>query len=96
MNGKLHGKKILFYNDGSILSEEPYLNGKLHGQSIGWSSTAPGSLNWEKQYINGKQISEKYYFRSGSVRTETSFKEGKPFLKLTWDQDGNLVEKETF
>ena len=96
LNGKLHGKKILFNNDGSILSEEPYLNGKLHGRSIGWSSAATGSQNWEKQHINGNPISYKYYFRSGSVRTETSFKEGKPFLKLTWDQDGNLVEKETY
>ena len=96
LNGKLHGKKILFYNDGSILSEEPYLNGKLHGQSIGWSSAAPGSRNWEKQHINGNPISYKYYFRSGSVRTETSFKEGKPVLKSTWDQDGNLIEKETY
>ena len=96
LNGKLHGKKILFYNDGSILSEEPYLNGKLHGQSIGWSSAARGSRNWEKQHINGKQIIYTVYFRTGSKRTETSFKEGKPFLKLTWDQDGNLVEKETF
>ena len=96
LNGKLHGKKILFYNDGSILSEEPYLNGKLHGQSIGWSSAAPGSRNWEKQHINGNPISYKVYFRSGSVRIETSFKGGKPVLKSTWDKDGNLIEKETF
>jgi antitoxin component YwqK of YwqJK toxin-antitoxin module len=96
LNGKLHGKKILFYNDGSILSEEPYLNGKLHGQSIGWSSAAPGRRNWEKQHINGNPISYKYYFRSGSVRIETSFKGGKPVLKSTWDKDGNLIEKETF
>ena len=96
LNGKLHGKKILFYNDGSILSEEPYLNGKLHGQSIGWSSAAPGRRNWEKQHINGNPISYKYYFRSGSVRIETSFKGGKPVLKSTWDNDGNLIESETF
>ena len=96
LNGKLHGKKILFYNDGSILSEEPYLNGKLHGQSIGWSSAAPGSRNWEKQHINGNPISYKVYFRSGSVRIETSFKGGKPVLKSTWDKDGNLIESETF
>ncbi|NCX71554.1 MAG: hypothetical protein EBW86_13500 [Rhodobacteraceae bacterium] len=96
LNGKLHGKKTLFYNDGSILSEEPYLNGKLHGRSIGLSSAAAGRLNWEKQHINGKQISGKGYFRSGSVRTETSFKGGKPVLKSTWDNDGNLIESETF
>jgi len=96
LNGKLHGKKTLFYNDGSILSEEPYLNGKLHGRSIGLSSAAAGRLNWEKQHINGKQISGKGYFRSGSVRTETSFKGGKPVLKSTWDKDGNLIESETF
>ncbi len=94
LNGKLHGKKILFNNDGSILSEEPYLNGKLHGTTIGWSG--PDRPSWEKQHINGKQISDKVYFRTGSKRTETRFKEGKPFLKLTWDQDGNLVEKETY
>ena len=96
LNGKLHGKKTFFNNDGSILSEEPYLNGKLHGRSISWSSAAPGRRNWEKQHINGNPISYKYYFRSGSVRTETSFKEGKPVLKSTWDQDGNLIEKETY
>ena len=96
LNGKLHGKKTLFYNDGSILSEEPYLNGKLHGRSIGLSSAAAGRLNWEKQHINGKQISDKVYFRSGSVRIETSFKGGKPVLKSTWDKDGNLIESETF
>ena len=96
LNGKLHGKKTLFYNDGSILSEEPYLNGKLHGQSIGWPSAAAGRPNWEKQHINGKQISDKVYFRSGSVRIATSFKGGKPVLKSTWDKDGNLIESETY
>jgi len=96
LNGKLHGKKTLFYNDGSILSEEPYLNGKLHGRSIGLSSAAAGRLNWEKQHINGKQISDKVYFRSGSVRTDTLFKDGKPVLKSTWDKDGSLIESETF
>ena len=94
LNGKLHGKKTLFNNDGSILSEEPYLNGKLHGLSIGWYGLDRPS--WEKQHINGKQISDKAYFRTGSKRTETNFKEGKPVLKSTWDQDGNLVEKETY
>jgi len=96
LNGKLHGKKTLFNNDGSILSDQPYLNGKLHGLSVSWSSAAAGRLNWEKQHINGKQISDKRYFRSGSVRTETSFKGGKPVLKSTWDKDGNLIESETF
>ena len=96
LNGKLNSKKILLCNDGSIANEETYLNGKLHGQSIGWSSAAPGRRNWEKQHINGNPISYKYYFRSGSVRIETSFKGGKPVLKSTWDKDGNLIEKETF
>ena len=75
---------------------EPYLNGKLHGRSIGWSSAAPGRPNWEKLHINGKPISDKVYFRSGSVRIETSFKGGKPVLKSTWDKDGKLIESETF
>ena len=96
LNGKLHGKKTFFNNDGSILSERPYLNGKLHGRSISWYSAAAGRPSLEKLHINGKQISDKVYFRSGSVRTETSFKEGKPVLKSTWDKDGNLVEKETY
>lgn len=94
LNGKLHGKKTFFDNDGSISSEQPYLNGKLHGQSIGWYG--PDRPSWEKQHINGKQISDKIYFRTGSKRTETNFKEGKPVLKSTWDQDGNLIEEETY
>ena len=94
LNGKLHGKKILFNNDGSIYSEEPYLNGKLHGQTIYWHS--PDRPSGVRQYINGKQISAKGYFRTGSKRTETSFKDGKPVLKSTWDKDGNLIEEETY
>jgi len=96
LNGKLHGKKTFFNNDGSILSERPYLNGKLHGRSITWYSAATGRPSLEKLHINGKQISDKVYFRSGSVRIETSFKGGKPVLKSTWDKDGNLIESETF
>ena len=96
LNGKLHGKKTFFNNDGSISSERPYLNGKLHGRSIGWYSAAAGRPSLEKLHINGKQISDKVYFRSGSVRIETSFKGGKPVLKSTWDKDGNLIESETF
>ena len=96
LNGKLHGKKTLFKNDGSIHSETPYLNGKLHGRSITWYSAAAGRPSLEKLHISGKQISDKVYFRSGSVRIETSFKGGKPLLKSTWDKDGNLIESETF
>jgi antitoxin component YwqK of YwqJK toxin-antitoxin module len=40
--------------------------------------------------------SSKTYYLSGSKRTETTFKDGKPVLKSTWDEDGNLIEKETF
>jgi hypothetical protein len=29
-------------------------------------------------------------------RVYTSFNGGKPVLKSTWDEDGNLIEKETF
>ena len=94
LNGKLHGKKILFNNDGSIATEETYLNGVLHGKTIGWHGRNRPS--WERQHINGKQISDKVYYRSGSVRTETSFKGGKPVLKSTWDKDGNLIESETY
>ena len=96
LNGKLHGKKTFFNNDGSILSERPYLNGKLHGRSFSWYSAVAGRPSLEKLHINGKQISDKVYFRSGSVRIETSFKGGKPVLKSTWDKDGNLIESETF
>jgi len=94
LNGKLHGKKTLFYNDGSIAREETYLNGALHGKTIGWHG--PNRPSWERQHINGKQTSYKQYYRSGSKWVETSFKDGKPVLKSTWDEDGYLIEKETF
>ena len=96
LNGKLHGKKTLFYPDGSILSEEPYLNGKASWSVDRFVLCGCRRLNWEKQHINGKQISDKVYFRSGSVRIDTLFKDGKPVLKSTWDKDGNLVEKRLF
>jgi antitoxin component YwqK of YwqJK toxin-antitoxin module len=94
LNGKLHGKKNTFNNDGSVVTEQSYLNGKLHGHMKGWPS--PDRLSWVQQYINGKQTSFKQYFRTGSKRVDTSFKGGKPVLKSTWDEDGNLIESETF
>jgi antitoxin component YwqK of YwqJK toxin-antitoxin module len=94
LNGKLHGKKNAFRNDGSVVTEQSYLNGKHHGHTKGWYS--PDRLSWVQQYINGKQTSYKQYFRTGSKRVDTSFKGGKPVLKSTWDEDGNLIESETF
>ncbi|MGB2429779.1 MAG: toxin-antitoxin system YwqK family antitoxin, partial [Akkermansiaceae bacterium] len=94
LNGKLHGKKILFNNDGSIAREETYLNGVLHGKTISWYG--PNRPSFERQHINGKQTSYKQYYRSGSKWVDTTFKDGKPVLKSTWDEDGNLIEKETF
>ena len=35
-------------------------------------------------------------WQSGSKRQETRYQNGKPVLKSTWDEDGNLIEKETF
>jgi antitoxin component YwqK of YwqJK toxin-antitoxin module len=94
LNGKLHGKKILFRNDGSIAREETFLNGALHGKTIGWHG--PNRPSWERQHINGKQTSYKQYYRSGSKWVDTTFKDGKPVLKSTWDEEGYLIEKETF
>ena len=94
LNGKLHGKKILFNNDGSIAREETYLNGVLHGKTISWYG--PNRPSFERQHINGKQTSYKQYYRSGSKWVDTTFKDGKPVLKSTWDEDGYLIEKETF
>ena len=35
-------------------------------------------------------------WQSGSKRLETRYQNGKPVLKSTWDEDGNLIEKETY
>jgi len=79
-------KERLTYAKGE---EEPFTG-------VGVKYHSDGRPSWESQFINGMQTNYQQYYRTGSKWKETRFENGKPALTLTWDEDGNLIEKETF
>lgn len=63
---------------------------------VGVKYHSDGRRSWERQFINGMQTNYQQYYWTGSKWKESRFENGQPALTLTWDEDGNLIEKETF
>ena len=51
-----------WYDDGQLLSEEPFVNGKLHGLCKEWCKN--GQLMSEEPYVNGKNTD---YVKNGMM-----------------------------
>tara|TARA_Y100000588_G_C14107862_1_gene861646 strand:+ start:650 stop:1153 length:504 start_codon:yes stop_codon:yes gene_type:complete len=77
-DGKQHGLRIEFYNDGTKRSEIEYKDGKKHGKAINWYKG--GQVQWERSFrvdvldgestrydIEGK-ITEQIVFRLGRLQ----------------------------
>ncbi len=90
---------IAFWNwnndpNGERSSESSFLNGKKHGTSFGYSFH--GFIQRIEQFNHGERLRSLYRSRPDSDLTETRFQNGKELLRLKWDKDGNLIEKETY
>ena len=87
----------LTYREGVNKERLAYAKGeKKPFTGVGVKYHSDGRRSWERQFIDGMQTNYQQYYRTGSKWKETRFENGKPALTLTWDEDGNLIEKETF
>lgn len=79
--GKLHGKRLEFYNfDGSkrvVSTENNYHKGILHGEQISWigSGIIKAELYYNLGLPEGKQVE---WYRKDKLRFELNYKDGKP------------------
>ena len=80
VNGKMHGKEIEYYRNGSKVLETSYENGKKHGTEIFYYGNS-GSKQRETPWVNGKKHgTEITYWHSGNKRNkrnETIYENGK-------------------
>ena len=77
LNGKLDGLSRYWSQDGILLSESEYSNGKPHG--IWKKYNDQQNVIYEAHYFHGnKHGTEKWYYDNGQLKSEESFKFGKP------------------
>jgi len=87
----------LTYREGVNKERLAYAKGEEKPfTGVGVKYHSDGRRSWERQFIDGMQTNYQQYYRTGSKWKESRFENGKPALTLTWDEDGNLIEKETF
>ncbi len=91
-NGKLHGKCIYYYLDGSILESIEFINGKKHGHHI--SYYIDGITKSDYNYFNGKMNGTCYlYYEDGSKHKIMNYK--KDLLDgeyKEYKEDGYLIK----
>ena len=52
-----------YYSNGQLWYKRQFLNGKLHGEQLGYLSNN-GQLSYKGQYLNGKEHGEQIGYRS--------------------------------
>jgi antitoxin component YwqK of YwqJK toxin-antitoxin module len=75
-DGKQHGLRSQFYNDGKKFIEISYIKGKKHGRAVNWHRS--GQITWERHFkedqLDGDSIR---YDPDGNVTQHVIYKMGR-------------------
>ena len=75
-SGKLHGKHILWYDNGNKCWEDEYQSGELHGKIVRWHES--GAKMWEKELQNGKLHGKSMgWYGNGKKDWENEYQNGE-------------------
>lgn len=95
VDGKLHGQKNVYYEDGTLAEESNYMNGKLHGNRKLYSET--GSVLENLNYNNGELHGPaKFYNGQGEVVSEGKYKNDKHHGTWRYYENGKLKEEKDY
>lgn len=96
LHGKSHGVMTLFFADGSVSGERPYVNGERHGIHRVFHEN--GKLSFVHYFINGKEHGVfQGFFNSGQQKYEYIFVSGtKEGRHRTWHDNGQLAVEEFY
>ncbi len=93
-DGKLNGKKIVYYKNGQIAEQDFYTNGKLNGEHFRYAEN--GNLIENFTYKNGGiEGIAKFYDNNGEILVIGNYKNGQKVG--TWEtyENGKLKTKES-
>ena len=94
-NGKLDGKRIVYYDHGKIAEEANYISSSLEGVSIWYSKNGViiKVFIYENNELHGLA---KYYSEEGVMLAQGSYKRGKKTGIWKYYNNGKLVKKTDF
>lgn len=92
IESKLNGKSISYFNDGEIMEESYYKNGKCESEI---SYHKNGNIKSEKNFLNGKENGHiKIYYETGILWYNAEYKNGLQDGKIvSYDEKGNKVKE---
>jgi antitoxin component YwqK of YwqJK toxin-antitoxin module len=93
--GKLQGKRFVYYENGKIAEEANYINGSLEGIST-WYSKKGVVLKTFIYKNNELHGMSKYYDEEGVLLIEGAYKRGKKTGVWRYFEEGKLVKEKDF
>jgi hypothetical protein len=92
-NGKLHGKRQVWSENGQPLRQEFYLNGKLEGECKEWYPN--GQLQVQQFHLNGRFEGEcKIWHENGQLLERAFYRHGIHDGKYQdWDTNGRIIDQ---
>ncbi len=95
IDGKLHGKKITYYPNGTTTEEITYINGIMEGENLYY---APDGIMLKKlKYTNDELHGDAFYYDAqGNVTIKGYYKEGKKHGLWQYFKNGKLEVEETY
>ena len=88
-NGKLHGEKIWYSDDGKVVMSENYNNDKLDGEQKAYY--ANGQVKSIIRYKNNKIVGLETYNQNGKTLHKEDLSDGTGVWKTFWD-NGKVME----
>lgn len=89
-NGKLHGERVWYSDDGKIIMSENYNNDKLDGEQKAYYTN--GKIKSIISYDNNKIVGLEVYDKNGSPLHKANLSTGTGIWKTFWD-NGNIMEE---
>lgn len=89
-DGKLHGEKIWYSDDGKVVMSENYNNDKLDGEQRAYYTN--GQVKSIINYKNNKIVGLEVYNQSGKTLHKENLSDGTGVWKTFWD-NGKVMEE---
>jgi antitoxin component YwqK of YwqJK toxin-antitoxin module len=94
-DGKLHGERLVYYENGELAQKEVYVNGKLHGPSVWYAEN--GTVIKEYAYDQGELHGPaKYYNQDGVMVLQGQYQSDRKHGVWKYYEAGKLIREKDF